>query len=70
MRKILRAGSVANVNTVPDDRSSAIEVVRGDDPMFNTIYAEMFYKPHERLQRHEYPWIHDPRGAILPTPLR
>jgi hypothetical protein len=69
-RKILRAGTAANVNAMPDDRSSAIEIVRGDDPRFNTIFNEMFYKPHERLQRHVYPWIHDQRGATLPTPIR
>jgi hypothetical protein len=69
-RKILRAGTTANVNAMPDDRSSAIEIVRGDDPRFNTIFNEMFYKPHERLQRHVYPWIHDNRGSALPTPIR
>jgi hypothetical protein len=69
-RKILRAGTTANVNAMPDDRSSAIEIVRGDDPRFNTIFNEMFYKPHERLQRHVYPWIHDQRGVTLPTPVR
>jgi hypothetical protein len=69
-RKILRAGTTANVNAMPDDRSSAIEIVRGDDPRFNTIFNEMFYKPHERLQRRVYPWIHDQRGGTLPTPVR
>jgi hypothetical protein len=69
-RKILRAGTTANVNAMPDDRSSAIEIVRGDDPRFNTIFNEMFYKPHERLQRHVYPFIHDQRGVTIPTPVR
>ncbi len=58
-RKILRAGTVTNVNAIPGDRSSAIEVVGGDDPRFNTIFNEMFYKPHRTLQQHKYPFVHD-----------
>jgi len=56
--KILRAGSVTNVNAIQGDRSSAIEVVQGDDPRFNTIFNEMFYKPHRTLQQHVYPFTH------------
>jgi len=65
-RKILRAGTVTNVNAISDDHSSAIEIVRGDDPRFNTIFNEMFYKPHETLQRHVQPFE---RGTNVPVPV-
>jgi len=68
MRKILRAGTVTNVNAIPGDQSSAIEVVQGDDPRFNTIFNEMFCKPHRTLQQHVYPFTHD-RGTV-PVPGR
>jgi hypothetical protein len=68
MRKILRAGSVSNVNAVSDDGSFAIEVVKGSDPKFNTIYNEMFYKPHEKLQKHKYPYEHNTKGVNIPLP--
>jgi hypothetical protein len=63
MRKILRAGSVSKTNTVPDDASSAIEVVKGDDPRFNTIFNEMFYDPAKNLQKYKYPFTHD-KGTV------
>ena len=65
-RKILRAGSVTNVNAIPGDRSSAIEVVQGDDPRFNTIFNEMFYKPHRTLQQHVYPFTHGTGNIPVP----
>jgi hypothetical protein len=68
MRKILRAGSVSNVNAVSDDSSFAIEVVKGSDPKFDTIYNEMFYKPHEKLQKHKYPYEHNTKGVNIPVP--
>jgi hypothetical protein len=68
MRKILRAGSVSNVNAVSDDSSSAVEVVKGSDPKFNTIYNEMFYKPHENLKKHKYPYEHNTGTVPVPVP--
>ncbi len=57
---------VTNVNNIPGDRSSAIEVVQGDDPRFMTIFNEMFYKPHRTLQQHKDPFIRDAGGVPIP----
>jgi hypothetical protein len=68
MRKILRAGSVSNVNNVPDDTSSAIEVVSQGDPRFKTIYDEMFYKPHKTLEKYKYPYDRNTTPVPVPVP--
>jgi hypothetical protein len=69
MRKILRAGSVSATNNVSDDTSSSVEVVRGDDPRFNTIYNEMFYNPSKTLQKYKYPYEHNTNTVPVPTPV-
>ena len=69
MRKILRVGSVSSVNTVSDDSSPAIEVVKGDDPRFMTIFNEMFYNPSKHLQKYKYPYEHDSGAVAVPVPV-
>ncbi|MEW6739044.1 MAG: hypothetical protein AB1325_03955 [Nitrospirota bacterium] len=70
MRKILKAGSVTATDNVSDDTSSAVEVVKGDDPRFKTIFDEMFYKPQKMLQKYKYPYDTNPGSVSVPAPVQ
>ncbi|GER94432.1 hypothetical protein A45J_2194 [hot springs metagenome] len=46
-----------------------IEVIKGDDPRFQTVYNEMFYKPQKTLQQYKYPYDRNTNTVPVPTPV-